>query len=217
VTDSLKAAANKAARNERKTAHLRAIMDRYADRFRSAGNHDAPAVALEVHAAIEVVLERDRQRNATGGEIQCRKGCSHCCRGPVEIWPQEAALLVAAAREAGVELDEARLARQSRHTVATWREQPAADRACAFLGDHGECKVYASRPNACRKLLVTSDPGLCDTEKNAMDRVERWFSWEAEILETAAQEAFGSGLMPRLLLDALSAEDQPQMNADERG
>ena len=203
MIDSLKAAANRAARDERKKAHLRAIMDRYTERFRAAVNPAGPALAREVHAAIEVVLKRDLERSSPSAAIQCRRGCSHCCHGPVEIWPHEAALLIEAAREAGVELDEARLERQSRETVATWRQQPAADTACVFLDDGGACRVYASRPNACRKLLVTSDPGLCDARKGAMDRVERWFSWESEILESAAQEVFGSGLMPRLLLAAL--------------
>jgi hypothetical protein len=33
--------------------------------------------------------------------------------------------------------------------------------------------------------------------------VGRWFSWEAELLESAALEVFGIGLMPQLLLQAL--------------
>ena len=206
MTDNLKAIANRNARDERKTAHLRGIMDRYTEQFRAIGNQDALALAREVHAAIEVVLQRDRQKSVASGDIQCRKGCSHCCSGPVEIWPQEAALLVEAAREAGVELDKAHLERQSRCTIDTWRQQPAADRACVFLGDDGACKVYESRPNACRKLLVTSHPDLCDAEKHPSDGIERWFSWEAEILELTALKVFGVGLMPRLLLAALSRE-----------
>lgn len=207
MTDSLKATANRNARDERKTAHLRGIMDRYTEQFRAVGNQDALALAREVHAAIEVVLERDRRKSATSSHIQCRKGCSHCCRGPVEIWPQEAALLLEAAREARVELDQAQLERQCGHGIDTWRQQPAADRACVFLGDDGACKVYGSRPNACRKLLVTSHPELCDAEKHAAEGIERWFSWEAEILESTAQEVFGAGLMPRLLLLALSERE----------
>ena len=203
MTDSAKAAANKAARDERKTAHLRGMMDRYTQRFRAAGNQDARAVAREVHAAIDAVVERDRQKSAASCDIQCHKGCSHCCHEPVEIWPHEAALLVEAAREAGVELDTARLERQSRYTTDTWRQQPAADTACVFLGDDGACKVYESRPNACRKLLVTTAPDLCDRTRHAGDSVERWFSWEAEILESAALEIFGRALMPRWLLAEL--------------
>ena len=50
---------------------------------------------------------------------------------------------------------------------------------------------------------MTSDPALCDADANASDRIERWFSWEAEIMESAALEVFGVELMPRLLLEAL--------------
>ena len=204
MTDSSKTAANRKARDARKTAHLRGLMDRYSERFRAAGNQDAPSIAREAHLAIDGVLERDREKSAGGGDIKCRKGCSHCCHGPVEIWPQEAALLVEIAREAGIDMDEARLERQSRHNVDSWRQQPAADTACVFLGDDGACKVYEFRPNACRKLLVVTDPSLCDARKHPPDSVGRWFSWEAEILESAAQEVFGATLMPRSLLAVLS-------------
>ena len=206
MTDSFKATANKKARDERKEAHQRTIFVRYTGQFRAAGNQDAPSVARGVHIAIDNVLERDRKKSATSGDIKCRKGCDHCCHGPVEIWPHEAALLVEIAREAGVELDKARLERQSQYTMDTWRQQPAADTACGFLGDDGACKVYESRPNACRKLLVVTDPALCDAGKHPPDSVGRWFSWEAEILESAALEVFGAVLMPRLLLAALRDE-----------
>lgn len=204
MIDSSKAAANRKAREDKKAAHLRGILDRYKEQFRALGNRDAPAVAREVHVAIDNVLERDRRNSATSGDIQCRKGCAHCCHGPVEIWPHEAALLVEFARGAGIELDKARLERQSRYTADTWRQQPPADRACGFLGEDGACKVYESRPNACRKLLVVTDPALCDAAKHPPDSVGRWFSWEAEILESAALEVFGAALMPGSLLAAMA-------------
>jgi Fe-S-cluster containining protein len=189
-------------REERKTAHLRRMMERYTGQFRAAAGREAPAVARETHVAIDAVLERDRSRSAAATGIRCRKGCSHCCHEPVEIWPHEAALLLEGARAAGMELDRSRLERQSRCTMETWREQPAADTACVFLGEDGACRVYEYRPNACRKLLVVSDPRLCDAANHALDEVERWLCWEAEIMESAALETFGAGLMPRLLLAA---------------
>ena len=204
MADSFNATANKKARDERKTAHLRGIMDRYTEQFRAVGNEDAPSVARGVHVAIDNVLERDRKQSAASGDIQCRKGCHHCCRGPVEIWPHEAALLIEFARAAGMEMDQARLERQSQYTADTWRKQPAADTACVFLGGDGACRVYESRPNACRKLLVVTDPALCEAEKHPPESVGRWYSWEAEILESAALEIFGRDLMPRLLLAALN-------------
>ncbi len=203
MSDDFKTSANKKARNERKAAHLRELFGRHAEQFRAVGNEDAPSVARRVHIAIDVVLERDRKKDANSGDIQCRKGCSHCCRVPVEIWPHEAALLVEIAREAGMELDRARLERQNHHTIDTWRQQPAADKACVFLGDDGACKVYAFRPNACRKLLVVTDPALCDAGKHPPESVGRWFSWEAELMESAALEICGAALMPQSLLAAL--------------
>ena len=207
MTDKAKAAANRKARDERKEAHLRAIFERYVERFRGASHQDAPTGARETHHVIELVLERDRKRDANSAHIKCRKGCVHCCHEPVEIWPQEAGLLIDAAREAGLQLDGARLERQSRYTVATWREQPAADTACVFLGDDGACRVYEHRPNACRKLLVMTDPDFCDAGKHPPEKVGRWFSWEAEILESAALEVLGVGLMPQLLLAALKTDN----------
>ena len=187
---------------------MRGIADRYAERLRAAAGRDAPAVAAEAHGLMDGLLERDRGRDAASGDIRCRKGCSQCCHGPVEIWPQEAALLAHAARAAGIELDTARLERQNRQSIDSWRGQGGGDTACVFLGADGACRVYESRPNACRKLLVTSDPALCDAGNQSLERVERWYSWEAEMLETAALEVYGRGLMPRLLLAQLRQGDE---------
>jgi len=207
MADSAKAAANRKARDEKKAAHLRAMFDRYAEQFRATAGQSSSLVAREAHDAVDRVVERDRMRDANSAHIKCRKGCVHCCHEPVEIWPQEALLLIEAARKAGWDLDRARLERQSRYAVASWHEQPAPDTACVFLGDDGACKVYEFRPNACRKLLVMTDPGFCDATKHPPDKVGRWFSWEAEILESAALEIFGADLMPRSLLAALDADN----------
>jgi len=203
------------ARDEQKARYLRRLADGHAERFRAMAGRDAMAVAGETHAAMDEMLARDRKRDPASAEIACRRGCSHCCSNPVEIWPQEAVLLVAAAREAGIALDAAKLGRQAGQTIESWLQQPAADRACVFLGGDGACRVYDSRPNACRKLLVTSDPALCDTNRpsapithhpSPVTGVERWFSWEAEMLELAALETLGRGLMPGLLLAVLKAD-----------
>ena len=198
----------KPSRTDLKAAHLREMYDRYMAEFRAAGSEDALAVARRVHGAMNEVLERDRKARPDSADIVCRKGCAHCCHGPVEIWPQEAALLVEAARKAGIELDPARLERQGRYDADDWRSQPAADKACVFLGADGACRIYESRPNACRKLLVTTDPALCDGDKHPLTSVGRWFSWEAEMMECAALEVLGRVLMPRALLAVLNKRDE---------
>ena len=206
MTDDSKSAANKTARNEKKEAYLRAIYDRYTAEFRAGGDQDASSLASKTHIAMNVVLQNDRAKTPGSENIQCGKGCNHCCHEAVEIWPQEAVLLASVVRETGMMLDMARLERQSQFTVDTWRQQPMADKACLFLGGDGACTVYESRPNACRKLLVVTDPALCDAEKSKPDSVGRWFSWEAELMESAALEVFGAGLMPQSLLTALNAK-----------
>lgn len=195
--------AGRRARERQKVAFMRALADRYAERFRAMEEADAVSVANEIHGMLNELIRRDSEGDADSRRIQCRRGCSHCCSNPVDVWPQEAAALVAAARAAGIELDRAKLERQAAQSIESWPKQPAADRACVFLGADGACRVYAARPVACRKLLVTSDPSLCDTSKYSPEDTERWFSWESEMLAVAALEEFGGGLMPAQLLAEL--------------
>jgi len=191
------------ARRERQIAYLQALHQRGLQRFQGVAGQDAALLATEVHREVDALLERDLGNDAGHAAIRCGKGCSHCCSGPVEIWPQEAALLAAHLREAAIPIDAAKLERQSRHTVDSWREQPASDQSCVFLQPDGACGVYAARPNACRKLLVTSDPQHCDISRGEYERIERWFSWETEMVEVAALEVLGKVMLPLALSDAL--------------
>lgn len=200
MNDDKDAAAERA---QKKASWLRAVYERNLAQCRAADISDAPALARKAHVAMDTQLQQDSATLPEGKQIRCGKGCSHCCHGPVEIWPQEAALLAQFVRDAGLTPDLALLERQSRYSVETWREQVVADQACVFLGADGTCSVYASRPNTCRKLLVMSDPAFCDARQGRMDEVDRWFSWEAEMMEVAALEVFGMALLPRAVLQAL--------------
>jgi len=204
MTDHERISANRNARHEKKEAYLRAIYDRNIERFRASAGQNAVTLAHETHTAMDAAIQQDQAKDPASVGIRCGKGCSHCCHEPVEIWPHEAALLVEAMRKAGREFDLERLERQSRYTVETWRQQAAADKACGFLGEDGACTVYEYRPNVCRKLLVVTDPVLCDASQSQPDSVGRWFSWEAELMESAALAVFGAALMPGLLLAALA-------------
>ncbi len=186
----------------RQAERLREIYEHHVVRFRALAMEEPLALARAAHAEMDDLLaESHRQPGAEA--VRCRRGCSHCCHGPVEIRPQEAALLVEHLRTAGLTLDIARVERQSRHGVETWREQPEADQACVFLDGEGACEVYEVRPNTCRKLLVTSDPRHCDISRGEYEQIERRFCWEAEMMESAALEVFGLRLLPKALLAAL--------------
>lgn len=189
----------------RRMAELRALYEGHVARFRAVVMQEPASLAREAHAEMEALLEQDR-RQPGADAVRCTRGCSHCCHGPVEIRAHEAVLLVEQLQAAGRELDVEKLARQSRYSVDTWREQPAADQACVFLGEDGACTVYDMRPNACRKLLVTSDPQHCDIPRGEYEKIERRFCWEAEMLESAALEVFGLQLMPLALRAALGGD-----------
>lgn len=205
MTDHFDAAANRKARDARKAAQLRQSYDRHVARFRATGLQDAATIARDMHQSMDDVLARDRGKDPVSNDISCARGCSHCCHGPVEIGPHEAALLVERVLETGGALDRTRLERQSRYTLDNWWQQPAAGRACVFLGGDGACTVYDVRPGACRKLLVVTEPAWCDSSAGQSARVIRWFSWETEMIASAALEIFGSALLPRALLNEMGA------------
>jgi hypothetical protein len=64
--------------------------------------------------------------------LQCRRGCSACCVDDLTVFEIEATRI----RHAFPEL----LA----------NGEPRAPGACAFLDEHGACRVYAARPYVCR-------------------------------------------------------------------
>lgn len=195
------------AARQRRMTELRTLYESHVARFGAIAREklDTQAsvkLARETHAEMDVLLDHD-QRQPGAESIRCRKGCSHCCHGPVEIRAHEAALLVEHLHAGAGALDMDKLQRQSRHSSDTWREQAAVDQVCVFLGVDGVCTVYEARPSACRKLRVTSDPQHCDISRGEFEQIERRFCWEAEMLESAALEVFGVEIMPKALLAAL--------------
>ncbi len=92
----------------------------------------------------------------------CKLGCSACCHFEVEVTRDEAELL-AAVVVSGVAIDRERLARQAARQRGdpAWAALVAPENRCVFLGDEGECRVYAHRPSACRRLLVASPAVEC--------------------------------------------------------
>jgi len=197
-------------RRGRQMAYLQGLYQSGLQRFRGAAAQDAVQLVSAAHGEADATLARDLERDTGHAPIRCGRGCSHCCSGPVEIWPQEAALVATHVRENAISVDVAKLERQSHHTVDSWREQSAADQSCVFLQHDGACGVYAVRPNACRKLLVTSDPQHCDISRGEYERIERWFSWETEMMEVAALEVLGKVMLPLALQSALPDDETPR-------
>jgi Fe-S-cluster containining protein len=106
-----------------------------------------------------------------GRHIQCRPGCSGCCRGLFDISLMDAALLrrgfellpetvripvLAKARERLKELQERWPGFGPPYLLnhlpdEEWTEMPEEDATpCPLLGEDGRCLVYAWRPMTCR-------------------------------------------------------------------
>lgn len=131
-------------------------------------------------------LEVD-QAAAAGHMVSCQRGCAACCRMLVPVSPPEAFALQkkiaqlpaeqqqrirARMEEAKARLAETRLLPQLNQVAETSRQlddaaMDAVNQAyyalrlpCPFL-ENEECSIYDDRPAACRELLVTSPPDLC--------------------------------------------------------
>ena len=115
-------------------------------------------------------------------EVQCRRGCDHCCRGLFDVTPLDALLLAEGYREAAPEVRR-RLLQGARSGLAAiaaaapgwsppWRiGQIGSERfdalcdeldrlPCPALDDDGGCLVYDHRPLVCRAHRVPMyDPG----------------------------------------------------------
>jgi uncharacterized protein len=80
----------------------------------------------EVDRAAGALAARHRER------LRCGRGCHACCVDGLRVFAVEAE----------------RIRRGHPDLLRSGRPHPAG--ACAFLGDAGECRVYADRPYVCR-------------------------------------------------------------------
>lgn len=91
----------------------------------------------ELHAKVDAFFARVEARH--GDDMQCRTGCSDCCRVRLSVTAVEAAAIRA---EAGT------WPTVRRRALAAARP-PEEDR-CAALDGEGRCRIYAARPIVCR-------------------------------------------------------------------
>ena len=80
----------------------------------------------ELDAACAALAARHRAR------LHCGRGCNACCVDGLSVFEVEAERI------------------RRRHPDLLREGAPHPPGACAFLGDAGECRVYAERPYVCR-------------------------------------------------------------------
>lgn len=163
-----------------------------------AKHPDQLGIAAGVHDAIDRSVQALMARDPNAGQVKCRKGCAACCHINVDVSRSEAQLLAACAADLGLPIDLDRLRKQA----AGYGALAPEDRACVFLKD-GACRVYEHRPGACRKMLVITDPDLCDTVKNPGGKVGHLVSAEAEVIWSVLLTRDERGTLPAMLLREL--------------
>lgn len=80
----------------------------------------------EVDRAVAALAERHR------GRLQCGRGCHACCVDGLSVFEVEAERI------------------RSSYPALVESGLPHPPGGCAFLGDAGECRIYADRPYVCR-------------------------------------------------------------------
>lgn len=189
-----------------------------------------------------------RHETAAGRPPTCRRGCTACCHHAVPLSVAEAHAITAVIDALPAD-DKARI--EARFDAATAKAADAGllgpltatldgapfehNRAwfaaripCPFLGDAGDCTIYAARPLACREFLVSTDPAACsdapetvrpvpllarlaraltavsrDTWPDAPDRIPLLLApgWARARADQAKAQASGVSLLKRLLSD----------------
>lgn len=184
-------------------------LDSYLAGWRLAGSprnvlHSASRANI-INRHADDLLAIEKSTNPHTQDIQCRKGCAHCCKMRVAITSAEADLLLMQAVRQNLVVSGDTLKKQAQwKSDREWARQPQAERTCVFLGADGDCQVYEHRPLSCRKYFVLSPPESCriDSETRKAKEVLVWFDAESEVLSSAAMTHFGVESLPVMLLQA---------------
>src|SRR5882724_80743 len=93
---------------------------------------DPRAITASVHAIValhvEVARETRRLHVLHAARLECRKGCSSCCVDGLTVFEVEAENI------------------RAHHADLLAANAPHAEGACAFLDEHGACRIYGERP-----------------------------------------------------------------------
>lgn len=92
--------------------------------------------------------------------LDCRAGCSHCCRLNVTASPPELLIMFQAIGDLPDAVVVASGIRKAAKRIAPLADPDArlaADVPCPLLGGDGKCMVYEARPIACRTYFARSE------------------------------------------------------------
>ncbi len=125
-------------------------------------------LARRLQRELDPMMQKAFESLSEAGDIACAAGCDQCCRtlpvtaGPFEIFVLAHRIADMTAGDPGLA---ARIAAAAEATSAGSArsdgvEAPGAVAPCPLLGEDGLCRVYSSRPLACRSC-VSGDVAAC--------------------------------------------------------
>lgn len=195
MTDSLGGILKKYSDDVNATIQIHQALDFYINQYKKLNKSKGNLSAIHSY---HIELDRQIEIKKTmvpklAKDIKCKMGCSQCCYLNVDISRDEAALIKAFVEESKINIDIPLLKRQAKNKSKT--------KKCVFLNKMGLCKIYEHRPAACRKLLILTDPELCDVK--TVNKVGRFVDWHIEVVASAILNGSKSGSLPEMLLEEL--------------
>jgi Fe-S-cluster containining protein len=139
----------------------------------------------------------------------CQKGCANCCHTEVSVTPDEAKLLAQRVKE-GIDIDWEKL-RTQKNTVEenkSFYSIPFQARACVFLDEENQCRVYEDRPSVCRTNVVIGTSEQCSTEDGTV-KAMRLVNTERSDMAIMASFMLApneNSILPKLLWDTLEID-----------
>jgi len=120
--------------------------------------------------------------------ISCKKGCSFCCHINVDIFPEEAEIIL---DEIGM-IDKEQIEHLKEQIGLDVMERPLIkNSACVFLKS-GQCSIYDVRPINCRKFFVINNPLECDATKSENHFIQVQCILDMEIIHCFLASVLGN-------------------------
>jgi uncharacterized protein len=152
-------------------ARASAILAAEGPRIRALVNQAAALVNSNApmgHKAARMVQIAEGLSRAITPHVECRHGCSHCCRQPIGVSGYEVRAIERFTGRKAIPQGRGGIPQPG---LPESMRKRFTGKACTFL-EAGKCTIYPVRPIACRlHHSLMSSPEPCDTARNPDMRV----------------------------------------------
>lgn len=127
--------------------------------------------------------------NVFNTKVACHKGCSFCCRIPVNVSEDEVNYILDYVKKNDISINF-----KNRD-----KKNPANNKfeTCVFLDTQkNTCKIYKARPIACRKHFVTTTAEHC---KDLSEKIGRYYPFEPDLISLVLYNSSKIGNLNKLV------------------